>query len=147
MPFRFHFSIHTGETGKFLLSFCVHHRQDWSLPSSPQFWYQLLTQPSPRLILIRKISRGKWQSHFEQEAVKGGHSGVTRRTLNCRAQSRFDNWMEMLPSLVTLWTVACQAPLTIGFFRHKHWSGLPCPSPEDFPDPGIEPPSPVSSAL
>ena len=27
-----------------------------------------------------------------------------------------------------LWTVACQAPLSMGFSRHEHWSGLPCPS-------------------
>ena len=36
-----------------------------------------------------------------------------------------------------------QAPLSMGFFRQRHWSGLPFPSPEDFPDPGIEPKSPA----
>ena len=39
----------------------------------------------------------------------------------------------------TLWTVACQAPLPMGFFRQEYWSGLPCPSPGDRPNPGIEP--------
>ena len=39
----------------------------------------------------------------------------------------------------TLWTVACQAPLSMGFSRHEYWSGFPFPSPEDLPDPGIEP--------
>jgi len=34
------------------------------------------------------------------------------------------------------WTVACQAPLSIGFSRQKFWSGLPCPTPGDLPDPG-----------
>ena len=48
---------------------------------------------------------------------------------------------------VTLWTVACQAPLSMGFSRHEYWSGLPCPSPEDLPDPGIEPTSLTSPAL
>ena len=38
-----------------------------------------------------------------------------------------------------LWTVAHQAPLSTGFFRQEHWSGLPCPPPGDLPDPGIEP--------
>ena len=36
-------------------------------------------------------------------------------------------------------TVACQAPLSMGFSKQEHWSGLPCPSPGDLPDPGIEP--------
>ena len=43
----------------------------------------------------------------------------------------------------TLWTVACQAPLSMGFPRQEYWRGLPFPSPEDLPDPGIEPKSPA----
>ena len=43
---------------------------------------------------------------------------------------------------VTLWTVACQAPLSMEFFRQEYWSGLPCPSPGDLPSPGPEPGSP-----
>ena len=39
----------------------------------------------------------------------------------------------------TPWTVAYQAPPTMGFFRQEYWSGLPFPSPGDLPDPGIEP--------
>ena len=38
----------------------------------------------------------------------------------------------------TLQTVACQAPLSMGFSRQEYWSGLPCPSLGDLPDPGIE---------
>ena len=41
----------------------------------------------------------------------------------------------------TPWTVACQAPLSMGFCRQEHWIGLPCPPPGDLPDPGIKPPS------
>ena len=44
---------------------------------------------------------------------------------------------------VTLWIVACQAPMSLGFFRQEYWSGLPIPSPGDLPDPGIEPVSPA----
>ena len=40
---------------------------------------------------------------------------------------------------VTPWTVACQAPLSLGFSRQESWSGLPFPTPGDLPDPGIEP--------
>ena len=47
---------------------------------------------------------------------------------------------------MTLWTVACQAPLSMGFSRQQYWSGLPFPPPGDLPDPGIEPVSPVLQA-
>jgi len=47
----------------------------------------------------------------------------------------------------TLWTVAYQAPLSKGLSRQESWSGLPCPSPGDLPDPGIEPTSFKSPAL
>ena len=48
---------------------------------------------------------------------------------------------------VTPWTVAHQAPLSMGFFRQECWSGLPFPTPGDRPGPGIKPSSPVSPAL
>ena len=46
----------------------------------------------------------------------------------------------------TPWTVAYQAPPSMGFFRQEYWSGLPFPSPGDLPDPGIEPRSPAVQA-
>ena len=42
------------------------------------------------------------------------------------------------PTLATPWTVACQAPLSMGFSRQESWSGLSCPPPGDLPDPEIE---------
>ena len=39
---------------------------------------------------------------------------------------------------VTLWTVAHQAPLSLGFFSQEYWSGLPFPPPGYFPNPGFE---------
>ena len=44
----------------------------------------------------------------------------------------------------TLWTVACQALLSMGFPRQEYWNGLPFPPPGDLPDPGMEPTSPAS---
>ena len=38
----------------------------------------------------------------------------------------------------TLWTIACQAPLSMGFSRQEYWSELPCPPPGDLLDPGIQ---------
>ena len=48
---------------------------------------------------------------------------------------------------VTSWTVACQAPLSMGFFRQEYWSGLLFPPLGDLPGPGIKPTSPASPAL
>ena len=45
------------------------------------------------------------------------------------------------------WTVAHQTPLSMGFSRQEHQSGLPIASPRDLPDPGVEARSPVSPAL
>ena len=47
----------------------------------------------------------------------------------------------------TLWTVARQAPLSMGFSRQEYWSGLPCPPPRDLPNPGIKPASLTSPVL
>ena len=47
---------------------------------------------------------------------------------------------------VTPWTVACQAPPSMGFSRQEYWSGVPFPSPGDLPNPGMEPGSPALQA-
>ena len=47
-------------------------------------------------------------------------------------------WLFVIP-----WTVACQAPPSMGFSRPEYWSGLPFLSPGDLPDPGIKPESPA----
>ena len=63
------------------------------------------------------------------------------------SRDMLEKFMKLLSHVwlfVTPWTVARQAPLTMGFIRQEYWSGLPCPSPGDLPDPGIEP---GSSAL
>ena len=48
---------------------------------------------------------------------------------------------------VTLWTVAHQTPVSMGFSLQEYWSELPFPPPRDLPDSGIEPTSPVSPTL
>ena len=59
-------------------------------------------------------------------------------TLNCFHHVRL---------FMTLWVIACQAPLSMGFPRQEYWSGLPCPAPGDLHDPGIKPAFLVSAAL
>ena len=48
---------------------------------------------------------------------------------------------------VILWTVAHQAPLSMGFSRQEYWSGLPCLPPGHLPNPGIKPEFPVAPPL
>ena len=51
----------------------------------------------------------------------------------------------VLSDSVTLCTVDPQAPLSVGFSRQEYWSGLPCPSPGNLPNPGIELKSPLQA--
>ena len=64
---------------------------------------------------------------------------VTNGLANVKSLSRV--WL-----FATLWTVAHQAPLSIGFSRQEYWGGLPFPSPDDLLNPGIEPGSPSVQA-
>ena len=52
----------------------------------------------------------------------------------------------MSDSFTTPWTIALQAPPSMGFSRQKYWGGLPFPSPGDLPDPEIEPSCPTLQA-
>ena len=49
---------------------------------------------------------------------------------------------KVLVDFATPWAVAHQVSLSVGFSRQEYWSGLSFPSPEDLPDPGVEPMSP-----
>ena len=62
---------------------------------------------------------------------------------------KLSEWVKSLSCVqlfVALWTVAHQAPPSIGFSRQENWSGLPFPSPGDLPNPRIEPRSPALQA-
>ena len=54
--------------------------------------------------------------------------------------------LKSCPTLVTPWTVAHQAPLSVGFSRQEYLSGLPCPPSGDLPNPGVESRSPALQA-
>ena len=51
------------------------------------------------------------------------------------------------PLCATPWTVARQAPLSMGFSRQEYWKGLPSPPPGDLPDPGVEHASPALASV
>ena len=67
-------------------------------------------------------------------------------------KAKINNWSlvglvaKSCTTLATSWTVAHQAPLSMGFSREEYWSGLPFPSLGDLPDPGIKPKSPALQA-
>ena len=69
--------------------------------------------------------------------------------IRCPFSTLFSTYSEQWKSLscvrlfVTPCTIACQAPLSMGFSRQEYWSGLTFPPPGDLPDPGIEPRSPA----
>ena len=65
---------------------------------------------------------------------------VSEKVLCCAEE------LSLAPFSVTLWTVARQAPLSMGFSRQAYWSELPCPPPGDLRDPGIKPRSPALQA-
>ena len=46
--------------------------------------------------------------------------------------------LQLCPLFVILWTIACQASLSMGFSRQEYWNGLPCLPPGDLPNPGID---------
>ena len=62
----------------------------------------------------------------------------------CVHTKSLESCVQLFP---TLWTVSHQAPLSMGFSRQEYWNGLSFPSPEDLPNPGIEPASPVTHVL
>ena len=65
------------------------------------------------------------------------------QSAECGASLLLFNCSVVSGSFVTPWTVACQAPVFMGFPRQGDWSGLPFPSPGDLPSPGIESTSPA----
>ena len=56
-------------------------------------------------------------------------------------------WTSVVSDCATQWTVASQAPLSMGFSWQEYWNGLPCPSPRYLPNPGIKPTSSAAPAL
>ena len=77
---------------------------------------------------------------------RAGHDRATKHTDTTDSTDvitcMFSHFSRVRP-FETLWTVARQAPLSMGCPRQEHWRGLPCPPPGDLPNPGIEPLSPA----
>ena len=71
--------------------------------------------------------------------ILGRQTGVNKKALNDKVHECMLSRFCRVQLCVTPWTVAHQAPLSVGFSKQEYWSGLPCPPPGDLPNPGIEP--------
>ena len=87
------------------------------------------TEPKPSALEVQSLNHWTWEVPAMQ-------------FLGCMF-----NRFSRVRLFVTLWTVAHQDPLSMGFPRQEYWSGVPCPPPGDLPNPGIEPVSIMSPAL
>ena len=87
-------------------------------------------KPSPPAasLLVRQLF--PWDARLKAPAVLLLKLGMARKPVTFLSRVRL---------FVTPWSVAHQAPLSMGFSRQGYWSGLPFPSPGDLPNPGIEP--------
>ena len=81
--------------------------------------------------------RGTWALQALQSLINCGGGGAVEIPLLVLLVAK------SCPTFATPWTVALQAPLSIGFPREEYWSGLPFLSPGDLSDPGVEPMSPA----
>ena len=72
--------------------------------------------------------------------------GIHYLFLILKSLVQFSSVAQSCLTLCDPWTVAHQAPPSMGFSRQEYWSGLPFPSPGDLPNPGVEPGSPALQA-
>ena len=95
----------------------------------PGFWW---TRERARCTIFLKMSTES--RHYKSSFINNDCTNV----LSHFSHVRF---------FMTLWTAACQAPLSMGLFKQEYWSGLSCPPPGDLPSPGIKLMSLMSPAL
>ena len=121
-------------------------RREW--PPTPVSWPGEFHEPRSLVSYSpwghKVVDTTEWLSHnlIIFSFSYSNHHVVSLSRL--RVVSQLRDCSVVSDSLWPPWTVAYQAPPSMGFSRQEYWSGLPFPSPEDLPDPGIEP---RSSAL
>ena len=121
-------------------SFCFLSHQHNINPTSWNLWWVLSDLGLIKLNLSSRFSISRSSKITLTSPI---HPFASVRYVSACMLSHFSHvWL-----FVTLWTAACQAPLSMGFSRQEYWSGLPCPPPGYLPNPGIEPTSLMSPAL
>ena len=112
----------------------VHHGYLWS--RYQYYTAGLILEREPSIPMLRNDT-WEWKVGKEGEVSHDVRGGV-----NTQKEKKV-KWLSHVWLFATPWTVAYQAPPSVGFSRQEYWSGLPFPSPGDIPDPGIEPGSPA----
>ena len=107
----------------------IQEETDWSIPACCNHRLEEYEADTYKMIFFT-LQRARWKQEGNEPR-------------ECHVLSQFS----CVQFFATLWTVACQAPLSMGFPRQKYWSESPCPPPADLRDPGIEPTSLMSPAL
>ena len=136
------------------LTVCVHAHVTKCAPGG-RFCY-----PMRRRLFFRQCSCDRMLVEWSSNQITSLQTSVPHLKI-CAVGMPWWGWWLVLPCVcvcllsrcsrvrlvVTPWTVAHQAPLSMGFSRQEYWSGLPCPPPGDLPAPGIEPVPPASPAV
>ena len=123
----------------------------WGKQEKETLWVLSQTQ-LPRIQLsVRKLSIKVIISSLSCDFINS-YLQLTVFNLNDRDKSLLNTVCMLSCSshvrlFATLWTITHHAPLSIRFSREEYWSGLPCPSPVDLPNPGIKPAPLMSPAL
>ena len=117
--------------------------------SYPPFF--CLFKPAKYILMTPLILHSAFQllSFILFSRTKNNYSSLFSKDLLFRALriSFLACMLSCVQLFATPWTVACQAPLSVGFPRQEYWSGLPCPLPGDLPNAGIKSMSSASPAL
>ena len=92
----------------------------------------------------RVLTFAKWEGGCAC-AAKIGAPHICYSSSKCHKSVKVKSFSHVW-LFATPWTVAYQAPPSMGFSRQGYWRGLPFPSPEDLPNPGIEPGTPILQA-
>ena len=118
-------------------------------------WVNFCTCPPNTKIVHRSFtwvqSRQSWHTFLFQSCILAADSGSREGQVKCTFQDEGEGKVKVLATescliLCDPVDIACQALLSMGFSRQEYRSGLPCPSPGDLPDLGIEPEYPTLQA-
>ena len=130
----------TGSNCSYQLKWCVATKVTWPsrfktshLKAPMGAWNAILKMIMSDVIMIMKY-------HSNLTSVQHFAGGVAMCVCMCSI-------VKLCQLFATPWTVALQAPLSMGFSRQEYWGGLPFPPPGDLPSPGIEPVSPAAPIL
>ena len=106
-----------------------------SLWDSSARLYAASSPPAARVGLLERQWQGCERKQKHARVIESWAQNWHKVTSSARVHAQL---LSRVRLSVTPWTVACQAPLSLGFSRQENWRGLPCPPSADLPDAGME---------